>query len=246
MKHKKKFILLILTLIIFIFHMSVDALESDSYVNQNGVILTQKEYDFVKEFYGENYFEKMTMDDYEWIQDLNVNTREVEIQTLYDYGNGLTRTTFHETSNKKITIAKTCSSICTIITSVIWYTNPAVRSYDVIGARFVNTELASESITTKVTSSSGTTSWSNIKNTGNGIGVSVKLPSGDTNISLSQKFYVYPGGYVFASYQHAIKNVTLATSLSYYITSGGYGGVFNFYGDAVGCYDQMGGVYITT
>ena len=225
---------------------NVYATENLYYVNKNGVTLTQKEYDFIMDFYGVERYENMTQEDYEWIEELNINTTDVVIETIYDYENNLSRTTSHATSNKKISIAKSCSSICTIITSVTWYTNPAVRSYDVIGARFVNTELANDSITTKLYSSAGTITSSNIKTTSNGFGVSIKLPSGATGISLDQKFYVNTGGYVYASYQHAITTVSLSTSLLYTIGNGGYGGVFNFYGDALGCYDQMGGVYITT
>lgn len=245
MKEKRIFYLLIFC-ITFILGNNAYAKEIESYTNKNGVTLTKKEYEFVLEFYGLEHYERMTQDDYEWLEDLNINTNDVEIQTIYDYENGISRTTSHATSNKKISIAKSCSSICTIITNVTWYSNPTVRSYDVLGARLVNTTLANDSITTKLYSSAGTITSSSIKYSGSGFGVSIKLPSGATDISLDQKFYVNTGGYVYASYQHAITTVTLNTSLLYTIGNGGYGGVFNFYGAAVGCYDQMGGVYITT
>lgn len=246
MKRKLKIFLVTMCLLTLISVKGIEASEIPKYINDNNVTLTQKEYDFVNEFFGSDYFEKMTQDDYEFIEDLHIETTNVEIKNIYDYSNGLSRTTSHATANKKISIAKSCTSICTIITNVTWYSNPTVRSYDVLGARFVNTELASDTITTKLTSSSGTTSHTNVKYTSNGFGVSVKLPTGVTDISLTQKFYVNTGGYVYASYQHAITSVSLSTSTLYTIGNGGYGGVFNFYGAAVGCYDQMGGVYITT
>lgn len=245
MKKKSKLFLLLLIGILLFPNIEGKAEEERKYENDNGVILTQKEYDFINEFYGSNFFKKMTTEDYEWIQDLNINTTNVEIQTVYENNNN-SRTTLHQTSNKRITIAKSCTTICTIMTNVTWLNNPVVRSYDVIGARFVNTELASDVVTTKMYSSSGTKSSSNVKYTATGLGVSIKLDSGVTDISLDQKFYVNTGGYVYASYQHAITTVTLDTSTSYLINSSGYGGVFSFYGDAVGCYDQMAGVYITT
>lgn len=243
---KKKGIILLVMFALIIFTNNVYAYEEKVYVNDNGVSLTQKEYDFVEAFYGSDFFEKMTIEEYEWIEDLNINSNEVEIQTTYDYSASLNRTTSHATANKKITIAKSCSTICTIITNVTWYSNPVVRSYDVIGARFVNTSLASDTITTKLYSSGSTITSTNIKTTSNGFGVSIKLPASVTDIRVEQKFYVNTGGYVYASYQHAITSVSLSTSTLYTISNGGYGGVFNFYGAAVGCYDQMGGVYITT
>lgn len=243
---KKKGIILLVMFALIIFTTNVYAFEEKEYVNDNGVSLTQKEYDFVEVFYGSNFFEKMTIEEYEWIEDLNINNNEVEIQTTYDYSTSMNRTTSHATANKKITIAKSCSTICTIITNVTWYSNPVVRSYDVIGARFVNTSLASDTITTKLYSSGSTITSTNIKTTSNGFGVSIKLPASVTDIRLEQKFYVNTGGYVYASYQHAITSVSLSTSTLYTIGNGGYGGVFNFYGAAVGCYDQMGGIYITT
>ena len=99
---KKKIIktLMNIVVILLIINSKVYATEVVEYTNENGVVLTQKEYDFVNIFYGEKYFEKMTIDDYEWIKDLNINTNEVEIQTIYDYGNNLSRTTSHATSNK--------------------------------------------------------------------------------------------------------------------------------------------------
>ena len=130
-----------------------------------------------------------------------------------------------------------------IVVKCQWLVNPKIRSYDVIGARFSGTDLVSDSIVTKVTSNSGTEYFSNLKRTSNGIGVSVQLPIAN-NLSIEQKFTVGSSGIVYASYQHAIENVLLATSKLYTINSQGFGGVFQFYGGAVGKYDEMNGVYI--
>ena len=95
------------------------------------------------------------------------------------------------------------------------------------------------SITTKVTSNEGTEYFSNLKTLSSGFGVSVQLPSG-TGISIEQKYVVSKGGSVYASYQHAQSSISLTNSKLYTISSSGYGGVFNFYGNASGIYDQMG------
>lgn len=243
MQFKSKLFLLVILGMLFLGNTKVFALTNDIYVNQNGVSVTKKELDFINEFYGKDYFYNMTQEDYNWIQDLNINTSNVEIKSTYDFNN-ITRGTSFANVNKKITIAKSCTAICTIMVKATWITSPPVRSFDVIGARLHNTSFASQTVSTKVSSSAGTEYFDNTVWHSNGIGTSVKLPNSGVSISIEQKFYTMTGGRVYASYQHATKNVTLLTSQSYLINSSGYGNVFSFYGDAVGVYDAMNGVDI--
>lgn len=220
-------------------------LENDFIDNGNGIIVSSKEYNFINEFYGSDYFENMTYADYEWISDLNIDANEVEISSYFDYGSVQTYSSSHSTANKKITIAKSCTTVyCTIITNVTWFSNPKVRSYDVIGARFKDTSLYGSTIDTRLTSSAGTQTSQNSKKLSNGFGVSIKLPENATGISLQQKFSVNIGGNVFVSYQHATTNISLSNSKLFSISSSGLGSVFNFYGAAQGVYDGMQGVYI--
>ena len=251
MKNK---ILIVLFLMLIVASSSVNVFASTLvkkyYTNSNGVRLTEKEYNFVNEIYGVDYFENMTKDDYDWISDLDINKNKIEISTYYDnisnINLGMLKGHTHATGSKRLTIIKSCSSqVCTVITNLTWLTNPTIRSYDVIGARFQNASLLNNTITTRVSSSSGTTYSSNTKTFSNGIGTAVKLPTGSTNIVLEQKFFMNPGGTVFASYQHATSNITLATSLQFVVGATGAGSVFVFYGNAVGKYDNMGGVDIT-
>lgn len=216
---------------------------SDEYItNSNNVTVTKKEYDFIKQYYNEDFFKNMTLEDYKWLENLNINDSDVEI---INASQPIIRGSLHSTSNKRLTIAKSCANICTIYVNATWLTNPNNRSFDVIGARYMNTSLAMDTIDTKVYSSAGTEYFSNTKKYSNGHGTSVKLPKSATNIIVEQRFYVTSGGRLFASYQHSIKEITLATSISYTISSSGYGNVFNFYGDAIGAFDQMGGVDIS-
>ena len=63
---------------------NVFALSSQhTHTNRNGVELTEKEFMFVNQFYGDDFFETMTMDDYQWIQDLDINSGKVEIEVVY-------------------------------------------------------------------------------------------------------------------------------------------------------------------
>lgn len=238
---KKNKIGILIFVFALLFSKNVSAQSNSYYENNNGVIVTEKEYQFINDFYGSDYFKSMKQEDYIWLKDLNINENKVEIKTFYDM-NSLSRGTSHTTASKKLTIAKSCSTNCSIIVKCQWLKNPVVRSYDVIGARLSGTEVIS-SITTKVTSNEGTEYFSNLKTLSSGFGVSVQLPSG-TGISIEQKYVVSKGGSVYASYQHAQSSISLTNSKLYTISSSGYGGVFNFYGNASGIYDQMGGVNI--
>lgn len=223
--------------------LNAKAAETELFTNKNGVELTAKEYKFVNEFYGNNFFDTMTKEDYEWIKDLNINTSNIEIKSAIDESIALFGTSF-ETPSKKITIAKSCTTICTILVNAKWSSSPTVRSYDLIGARLYNTSLANQTITTKVVSSAGTETFNNTKIYTNGFGTAVKLPASATGISIQQKFYTRTGGTIFASYQHAMNNISLADSQNYIISNTGYGNVFAFYGAATGIYDAMNGVSI--
>lgn len=242
----KKFkMLLALTTISLFAHINVFALEDVYYQNNNGVEFTEKEYNYFYDVYGIDYIDNMTQEDYNWYSDLDLNNSNIETETYYDIPMSIMGTT-HTTASKKITITKSCSTVkCTINTSLKWLTNPTIRSYDVIGARFDGASLKNDTIVTKVHSSAGTSSFNNLKSFTSGFGVSIKLPESASNIIIDQKFYTTTSGKIYASYQHATSNVSLATSKLYSLGSNGYGGVFCFYGNALNKYDQMGGVDIS-
>lgn len=214
------------------------------YTNNNGVSLTEKEYNYVIDFYGEDYPSQMTEEDYNWIQKMDVNNREYKIEKYYDKDT-TTRSTYHQTSSKYLAISKACSSTCSVTIKLEWLKNPNVRSYDVIGARFVNTSLISGTVSTAISSSAGTSTYSNYQYFSNGFGNSVKLPSGATNIMLQQNFYVQNSGTVYGSYQHATGYISLAQSKKYSINYNGAGTVFLFDSSVNDYFDQMGGVYIS-
>lgn len=235
---------LIIAFLILISIENVSALEENTYENKNGVILTEKEYKFVTSFYNDDYFNNMTQQEYDWISFLDINNKKVIINSYVDDNNA--KGPVYSTGSKKITIAKTCdASKCAVLTNLTWLTNPIIRSYDVIGARFSGTSLYSNTFVTKVTSSAGVSYYNYNKVLSNGFGTSVLLPASPaTNIIVDQQFYTNPGGSIYASYQHATSNISLSTSYNYNISASGYGGVFAFYGSATGVYDGMGGVNI--
>lgn len=246
---KKVAVVLSFTLLLFNSSVYAQKLDDERYVNVNGVRLTEKEYEFVNNFYGNNFFENMTIEDYEWISDLDINNRTVEISKIYDAqfkNENLIKGPSLITLQKALVIAKTCAgSSCNVLTNLTWLLNPSNRSYDVIGARMAGVSYASNTVTTKLTSSNGT-EWFTYNNfQSNGFGTSVKLPESASNIRIEQKFGATSGGTVYASYQHSTSSISQATSNQYFINSSGLGSVFSFYGNAIGKFDGMSGVNIT-
>lgn len=256
MRKIKYKVVIAISIVISFITINVYASENQTYINDYGITLTQKEYEFVNNYYGFDYFENMTQEDYDWISALDINNNDVVINTIYDnnglnmgnfswFDNNLINGASHTTSSKKLAIAKSCNSVkCTILTNLTWLKNPTIRSYDVIGARFDGTSLYNTNISTRVTSSSGTSYYSYNRILSNGFGTSVKLPSGSTNIIVEQSFSVNLGGSIYASYQHATSSISLSTSYKYVIDTFGLGSVFDFYGSALGVYDGMAGVNI--
>ena len=231
----------LLTLSLFL---CMGAVKAESYyTNNNGVSLTEKEYNYVIDFYGDDYPSKMTAEDYNWIQKMDVNNRNYKIEKYYD-NDTTTRSSYHQTSSKYLAISKACSSTCTVNILLKWLKNPNVRSYDVIGARFVNTSILSDSASTYVYSSAGTNYYNNYQYFSNGFGNSVKLPSEATGISVQQSFEVQNSGTVYGSYQHATGYISLAQSKKYSIDLNGSGNVFLFNSSVDDYFDQMGGVWI--
>ena len=231
----------LLTLSLFL---CMGAVKAESYyTNNNGVSLTEKEYNYIIDFYGDDYPSKMTAEDYNWIQKMDVNNRDYKIEKYYD-NDTTTRSSYHQTSSKYLAISSACGNTCAVTIKLQWLKNPNVRSYDVIGARFVNTSLISGSASTKVSSSAGTSYYSNYQYFSNGFGNSVKLPSDVTSIVVQQTFDVQNSGTVYGSYQHATGYISLEQSKKYSIDLNGSGNVFLFNSSVDDYFDQMGGVWI--
>mgnify|MGYP002569071402 CR=1 FL=1 len=240
----KKILLVLLVSIIGFNCLSVSAKENEYYyTNEQGVNLTQEEYEFLTKMYWDDYPKIMTQQDYENFKDLNILGQDITVKVIDESDKSNTRSSFHETGSKRLKIATTCSSNCYHSVTLTWKTNPTIRSYDVIGAYFNGVSLTNNP-TTQVIANNSTTFATNLKRATNGIGTSFKLPSG-SNIIINQTFSTTKGGTVYASYQHATSNTTLSTSQNYTFSTLGYGRVFLFSGSARNIYDAMNGVDIT-
>lgn len=245
---KKIVVLLLAVLCAFGIAKNVYA-EEAYYTTQNGIELTREEYEFLTTFYGQGYLNIMTRDMYdEFVEDDLING-DIEIKTYNEPQLPLLNpgiqpnSTSHSTSYKTVTIGRSClSTYCMISLVNTWHVNPSVRSWDNIGAYFDGVSLLKHNHT-YVSSTAGETPFSNLITT-NGIGNSVELPSTGNDIVISMSFKVTRGGTVYGSYQHAMQTTTLANSQNYTLDYLGEGGVFAYYGTAIGIYDGMNGVDI--
>lgn len=205
--------------------------------------MTEEEYQFIGELYKEGFQNHITQELYDNIIDNDLMSRELNKKTVVHQDNPFARGPYHTTSYKSLSISSSCnSSNCLIIISLEWLANPAVRSYDVIGALFHNVTRQSTPITTYVDSISSNTTGT-YKYASDGVGASLKLGTG-SNILVTQQFYVSRGGTVFGSYQHATSAVTLNESRDYTFSIAGFGSVFAFGSAGRDAYDGMAGVDI--
>lgn len=234
---KKSFALVSLILIFSLFTPKVLAFEN-YYQNENGVILSKEEYDFLSYMFWDGCQELMTSKEYDDFIKSNIMNGELGIEFSKEI---LTRGTLVEDNSRTLKIAKSCSSDCLISVTMTWKGNPTIKSYDVMGAYLENTQLVN---TPK--SVIGQTSYTDIQKFNNGFGVSMLLPKYDSTPVANQTFRVNKGGTVYANYQHAQSSVTLNESKNYNFSTSGYGGVIKFNNSSVaGKYDQMGGVSVT-
>lgn len=237
--------LMIMVGILIVLTTNVKAQEDIFFTNKYEVNFTEKEYNFISDLYYLGFQNIMQPNDYENIFNIeNIANTEITKKTyeskdlIVPFGTNL------ETAGKIFEISKTCPTTCIIVLKAKWKSMPKIRSYDVIGARLVNTSL--NGIPTTVIDKDGSKSTLNndFKSLYNGFGVSLKLPTGGNSLIISQTFKVSKGGTVYGSYQHATKTISLANSKDYTISPNGLGRVFQFNNGYNSYYDSMAGVDI--
>ena len=227
-----------------ILSISVKADENIYYTNSNGVSMTETQYNYLKEMFFEEYPNYVTEAEYNELLTKNMFNKEIEKKTTTDYGNQISpQSNYHETNAKILTLSKSCSSTeCLMVFTNAWKGDPTVKSYDLIGALLFGNLTLNSGLTSKLYYSGGTLYGDGTKYSNKGWGVSFKLPTSTSLMTVTQHFYVYGTGTVFTSYQHAVKNISLATSQKFTCNYGGWGGVDDFDGTAVGKFDHTAGV----
>lgn len=217
------------------------------YTNKNGVSMTEKQYNFFGELYFDGYQEHVTQEKFNKYLSMGLYDKKINKKETEDFETGVEspRALIHETTAKKLTLAYVCSGkYCSMITSLQWKGTPKVISYDVIGSYLYGDISRDNTPTTYLNWSGQSIIFTDRVYSGNGYGCTVLLQKSSKAMQIVQDVDVYVNGdgTFYSSYQHATKRITLETSKKYTTGFGGDGGVFFFYGSAVGVYDQMGGV----
>lgn len=166
----------------------------------------------------------------------------------------------YSTTAKVVTLTLTTPSDGAVYFTLynLWSPNylPTTRSFDVIGIRIGNFTVVNGSQSgAQIYQTNGeyksvnyAANGTNISNQSLGFGISMNLVNLDitylqNTISGYLQINATPA-VIYGSYQHAIKDVDLATSKSYTISSGGLGSVFKFSSTVANYYDKMGGTYL--
>ena len=245
LRAKSRLILISLLCLSFFSSFTLVSAKEIYFTNDNGVSLTKEEYDFLTKMYWDGYQKIMTKEEYQKFDDNNIMDREYEEKVVTYNDTPLTRGTFHQSLAKSIKISRSCdSNNCAISVVLTWLGVPKVKSYDVMGCSFDNGLQLITTPHTRVSSSDKTYFSDDLQVTEKkGFGSSFKIPTG-TGLIINQDFYVSRNGHVYASYQHAMSETTLAISRDYKISGIGFGGVFEFGEKASKIYDDMNGVDI--
>ena len=236
-----KTILKLTILVMSLMYIHTYAKESIYYVNENNVSFTKEQYDYFTVMFYDGYQDFITQEEFNSYEGLEMKKEDVKVKYFNEI---MPLSTIHETTAKQLKISTSkSSSFAKVAVVLTWKNNPTVRSYDLMGAYLEDIELHGN-VTTKVSYSNSTFNSNEIQNFYNGFGVSIKLPSTGNNIVVSQSFETTLGGTIYASYQHATSNISLATSKKYSVSLSGYGNVFLFDTSVKNYFDQMGGVDI--
>ena len=223
---------------------------STYYTNSKGVEFDKEQYDFISEIYYDGYQNEMSQADLDKLVSKGLVGVKVKKYTLDSDGiindNSITpRSTSVYYAGRTLTISCGCTSTeCLTTLTARWSGTPTVQSWDVIGFRTYNVtgrDPNAASITGTGYSQTYYVGGSQYVSYNNGFGYSVKLGNAN-NLKITTSMYSNVGGTAYGSYQHAVEDVTLATSKLYTIGVGGYGSVFHFYGNAYGKYDGAPGV----
>ena len=221
---------------------------STYYTNTNGVNFTKEQYDFISKLYYDGYQDLMSEADLNKMITLDLFDKEITSKSVNDglvSKSGLRSTSVYY-GKRTLTISSVCTSECLVSLMAKWDVCPTIQSWDVIGFRTASGLVVNNVNMASVvgTGYSATYYTSDAQISSNGFGYSVKLGNAG-NLKVTTSMYTEPIGIAYGSYQHAVENVSNATSKLYTIGLGGYGYVFHFYGNAYGKYDAAPGVYKT-
>ena len=189
-------------------------------------------------------------------------TEEISLNYIEDIENGMLRSTndviSYETTYKRIRIIDTelnnNEHYITIYTQ--WLINPVTKSYDVTAMRVEDAYIIEDTQSgLQIFKKNGSYDYvqyspngTNIVKSDNGFGISMNLVNNASDFETDISAYVVATSQyakVYGTYQHAVTDLSLDDSQSYFISHNGYGGVLNFATGVQHKYDGMNGVYKT-
>lgn len=243
---KRKIILILILFSSFFCSMNLVYAQSNEiyYVNPNNVEFNKIQYDFFSKMFWDGYQQYVSLEEFDMVSTLGLFNAPVESQvvTIYASNDSMFRTSTITEKLRTLTISKSCTSECFVSLVVKWNGIPTIKSYDVFGARVVNSSLLKIN-NALVSGYNYSKIYSTFQRNGDGFGYSIEIPN-TNNITVSVSFTTLLNGIAYGSYQHAMSNLSFSNSQLYTIGAGGYGGVFKFYGAAIGKYDNANGVNI--
>ena len=251
----KKDFLKVMIIMFLLFSTSVNASSYSSdeiyFINKNDIGFTEFQYNVLVDILSKEIVSNFTQEEYDNFHVENIIEGEYEYVTQEFFTretsstSGIMPLAYYETASKKLTLAKNCNSnYCAMNTTLTWKTTPVVTSYDVIGARLVNTTFYDDLNAITVTSRTGAvkTGCAGTTKTNKGVGNAIKIASDVYYITHSFRVNPASNGTVYASYQHAVNTMTLSKALNFTFSGSGYGSVFVWPLTYSSNYDKMGGV----
>jgi len=269
--------------VISILFISPNVVSAESITNNNGVVISEQEYNDFLKIYSSDYIMNMSESKYNKLKTLNFNditTSTKYIETTYNQSLQLTTerevteeeynnynpvmpllddgSASYETTMKKLVLSIVGGTTWNWATvAATWKAIPSTRSYDLIGFygygfEFSNGSQYGEQVYTldgNYTTISYAWNGTNIQRHDNGFGISMNIVNSDiTYLQLIAECDVkatitYPT--LYASYQHAQQNLSLADSQNYTLGGAGLGSVFIFPYSIAQKYDAMSGVHVS-
>ncbi|MCH5166668.1 MAG: hypothetical protein J1F35_02125 [Erysipelotrichales bacterium] len=251
----KKNVLKVMIIMLVFFSTSVKADSNYEvfYTNNNGLEFTEFQYSTLVDILDAEKVTNLTEEEYNYFEVENMIEGQYEYTTQEFYvhetpmTSGVMPLAYYETTSKRLTLSKTCSSssYCTMSSTLTWKKTPAVTSYDVIGVRLVNTSFYDSTNDFLYSyGSTTTTNYTGTKRTSEGVGVVVKISSNINYVSHKCRVKPTSNGVVYASYQHAVKDITFAKAIDFTFSGTGYGSVFVWPSSYGTIYDKMGGASV--
>ncbi len=255
---------------------------AENITNQNGVVMTEEEYNNFLKIYTEPYIMTMTQEKYEKAKEYdysNVKTETIYVETKYNPHLGISSDkiiskeeydnikpglkpnlsdngAYEETTAKTFSLSLVGSTTWnTIIATATWKSIPSTRSFDVIGFRGYDFRFSEGSQSgTQVYKENGTYKYinygyngTNIKKFDNGYGISMNIVNNTISyLQTTTECDVTPTSAhptIYASYQHAVKDISLSQSQNYSLGPG-LGNVFVYPSNIVQYLDGMQGLYL--